>query len=401
VASASYNAANHQLTFGSTTLTYDLNGNLTSDGTNTYTWDARNRLVAITGGSAASFQYDGQGRRISKTINSAQTGFLYDGLTPVQELDGSTVVANLLTSLGIDEYLTRTDTSGTSHFLGDALGSTIALTDSIGSVSSSYTYAPFGATGLSGSATGNVFDYTGREDDGTGLKYYRARYYHPGLQRFVSEDPIGFAGGDPNLYAYVFDAPTGYRDPSGLAVDPVSLTALAIFCGGGAVVNVTTKFALAGRKPTLGEAASAAAIGCGLGVLTLTAGIAAGVAGTGVLLAGEVATTGTGTAAGLTGAGTALSGVAATTAGQILSKAEPWGSALKSDAYHRAATYMRAEAATRGAHFRLPGGSTLTQIPGGLNGANGRYDYIVDQAGRLTHQFFVPGGTINGTPIAP
>jgi RHS repeat-associated protein len=214
VASATYNAANHQLTFGSATLSYDLNGNLTSDGTNTYTWDARNRPVAISGGNAASFQYDAQGRRTSKTINSAQTGFLYDGLTPVQELNGTTVVANLLAGLGIDEYLTRTDTNGSSHFLADALGSTVALSDGVGALPTSYTYAPFGATTLSGSATGNVFDYTGREDDGTGLKYYRARYYHPALQRFISEDPIGFRGG-MNLYAYVGNRPTSFVDPRG------------------------------------------------------------------------------------------------------------------------------------------------------------------------------------------
>ncbi len=48
-------------------------------------------------------------------------------------------------------------------------------------VPTSDTYSPFGAPGLSGSATGNAFDYTGREEDGTGLKYYRARYYYPRL----------------------------------------------------------------------------------------------------------------------------------------------------------------------------------------------------------------------------
>src|SRR5205809_5912665 len=139
VASAAYNAANHQLTFGGQTLTYDLNGNLTSDGTNAYTWDARNRLVAISGGNTGAFQYDAQGRRTSKTINTAQTGFVYDGLTPVQELNGSTVVANLLTGLSIDEYLTRTDTSGASYFLADALGSTVALSDATGGLPTSYT----------------------------------------------------------------------------------------------------------------------------------------------------------------------------------------------------------------------------------------------------------------------
>ena len=215
---ATYNATNHQLTSGATTLTYDLNGNLTSDGTNTYTWDTRNRLVSIGGGSAASFQYDPLGRRTSKTINDTQTSFIYDGLNPVQEMNGPAVIATLLAGLGVDEYFTRLDSGGARYFLSDALGSTVALADAAGTLPTSYTYAPFGATSLNGSSTGNTLDYTGREDDGTGLKYYRARYYHPHLQRFIAEDPIGFVGGDVNLYAYVRNAPTRAVDPLGLYI---------------------------------------------------------------------------------------------------------------------------------------------------------------------------------------
>jgi len=75
--------------------------------------------------------------------------------------------------------------------------------------------APFGATSLSGSATGNAIDYTGREDDGTALKYYRARYYHPALQRFISEDPLEFGAHGSNLYGYVLNAPMTFVDPLG------------------------------------------------------------------------------------------------------------------------------------------------------------------------------------------
>ena len=58
--------------------------------------------------------------------------------------------------------------------------------------------------------------FTGRESDGTGLYFYRARYYDPAIGRFISEDPIGFDGGDVNLYAYVANDPVNLIDPSGL-----------------------------------------------------------------------------------------------------------------------------------------------------------------------------------------
>jgi RHS repeat-associated protein len=232
--SATYNAANQQTAFGGTTQTFDLNGNLTSDGTNTYTWDARNRLASLSGGATASFQYDPLGRRTSKTISSTQTGFLYDGRTPVQELSGSTPTANLLAGLGIDEYLTRTDSTATWVYLAEALGGTVALTDNSGVVQASYTYEPFGTTATTGTSGGNSFDYTGREDDGTGVKYYRARYYHPGLQRFISEDPLGTFGGDANFYAYVANDPLSWRDPLGLTWETNALFLRDFLTGGGA-----------------------------------------------------------------------------------------------------------------------------------------------------------------------
>jgi RHS repeat-associated protein len=163
----------------------------------------------------ASFLYDGLGRRRAKILNGTRTDFLYDGLTPVQEISGATVTANLLTGLGVDEHFTRTTGTTVRTLLTDALGSTLALTDDTGAVLTEYTYEPFGATTETGADT-NPFQYTGRENDaGTGLYAHRARYYHPGLQRFISEDPIGFAGGDVNLYAFVRNNPVTWIDPFG------------------------------------------------------------------------------------------------------------------------------------------------------------------------------------------
>ena len=79
-----------------------------------------------------------------------------------------------------------------------------------------YTYDPFGAVTATNTGFANPFQFTGRENDGLAhLFYYRARYYHSTLQRFISEDPIGLAGGDANLYAYVANQPTLFRDPMG------------------------------------------------------------------------------------------------------------------------------------------------------------------------------------------
>jgi RHS repeat-associated protein len=95
------------------------------------------------------------------------------------------------------------------------LRSTVALTNSSGSVQTEYTYEPFGKTSASGTASSNTSQFTARENDGTGLYYYRARYYSPSLQRFICEDPIGLIAG-PNLYAYVNNAPLDFSDPLGL-----------------------------------------------------------------------------------------------------------------------------------------------------------------------------------------
>jgi RHS repeat-associated protein len=217
VPSATYDAANRQLAFGATNLDYDPNGNATSDGTSAYVWDARNRLVAITGPTSASFVYDGLGRRQHKTISGTSTNFIYDALNPVQELHAA-AATDLLTGLAVDEYLARTDSSGARSPLSDALGSTIALTVASGAVEVQYTYAPFGVATTTGLPVGNAFQYTSRENDDTGLYYYRARYYRAAVRRFVSEDPLGFAAGDPNLYAYTLNNPTRLTDPTGLIV---------------------------------------------------------------------------------------------------------------------------------------------------------------------------------------
>src|SRR5262249_48335953 len=153
-----------------------------------FTWNARNQVATLNG---TVLQYDASGRRIK---NAAGKSLLFDGANTTQELSGSTVTANVWTG-GIDELFQRADNNGTVVPLTDALGSTIALVDSTGNIQTTYAYDPFGNTTVAGTANGNPSQYTGRENEGSGLYFYRARYYSPLLGRFINEDPIGFAGG--------------------------------------------------------------------------------------------------------------------------------------------------------------------------------------------------------------
>ena len=225
VPSATYDAANRQLTFGASTMFFDDNGNLgsltTIAGLTTYTWDTRNRLTGIGGATlAANFAYDGLSRRAAKTINGQSTSFLYDGMNLAME-SGPAGAALYLRSLATDKTLIRSDASGTFAYLADALGSTVTLADPSGNLVTTYTYAPFGETSANGSPSANPFQFTGRENDGTGLYYFRARYYDPLASRFITQERLDSSINDfdPTLYAYVVNGPVNFTDRLGLAKD--------------------------------------------------------------------------------------------------------------------------------------------------------------------------------------
>jgi RHS repeat-associated protein len=212
----SYDANNRLSQLNGSTLTYDGNGNSTTDGTNSYSWDARNQLASVSGPVNASFQYDAVGRRVQKTIGSITTGYLYDGSNFVQEQNAAGAPTATLLTGGVDQIFARMTSVGISVPMTDALGSVIGETNPAQSVTTSVAYEPYGTTTQSGTNTGNSQQYAGRENDGTGLYYNRARYYNPALGRFISEDPIGFSGGT-NVYAYVGGNPGSFIDPLGLA----------------------------------------------------------------------------------------------------------------------------------------------------------------------------------------
>ena len=212
LASATYDANNRLANWAGVAQSYDFNGNLTNDGVNTYTWDVRDRLTGVAGSIPITNVYDPFNRRVSKTQSGVQNGWIYDGFSEVHTTSGAVVTNTLLNGLGLDERYARTSTGTT--ILTDAQGSTLSLVASNGAITGNFTYEPYGMSTQSGADT-TSFRYTGRVEDTPNLLYYRARFYNPRTSRFISEDPIGLAGGY-NLYAYVEGDPVGETDPMGL-----------------------------------------------------------------------------------------------------------------------------------------------------------------------------------------
>jgi RHS repeat-associated protein len=216
-----YQAFNSLLSANGASAGYDTNGSQVSktdaSGSWVYSWDFENRLkqASLSGGVVVNYGYDALGRRVNRSSSvNGTTRFLYDGADVVRDLDASNVtISEYLYGLAVDNKLRQITGASASYFIADHLGSTRALADATGSITSSIAYDSFGNV-----AAGSVptrYTYTGREfDSDTGQMHYRAREYNLNGGRFLSEDPIGLGGGI-NLYAYVGNNPIRFLDPSG------------------------------------------------------------------------------------------------------------------------------------------------------------------------------------------
>lgn len=234
----SYDAAN-ELTaahLGSVTgtllysVSYDANGNVLSDGTRSYTWDALDQLVQVGNSSTTvAYGYDSEGQRVRKTVAGGNTSYWqYDGQNIYATYAGSwSQPSTVYTMGGADNPLIAATVTGASsygqaqYYHADGLGSVMALSDKSDSNTVTERYDPWGNV-LSGSTVPQSaqYGYTGREPDETGLVYMRARYYSPSVGRFVSRDPAGMAGG-LNAYAYCGNNPLNCTDPTGMLPSPV------------------------------------------------------------------------------------------------------------------------------------------------------------------------------------
>ncbi len=225
-----YTLGNILATVDGATYTHDANGNRTqksgSGGTTTYTYDSLNRLVQVVKGSQINqYIYNGQGQRVGGINNGIQTNYLIDpnGILPkvLAETDTSNNLISFYVYDGVGLVAKVTPENNYYFYHYDGLGSTIAVSDSTGQVVNTYCYSPEGLVGAQETIP-NPFTYVGRYGvmaEGNGLYKMGVRYYDPEVGRFITKDPIGFAGGDTNLYAYVGNNPINRLDYYGLKAE--------------------------------------------------------------------------------------------------------------------------------------------------------------------------------------
>jgi RHS repeat-associated protein len=286
--SYSYNADNELTGSGSTTYGYDATGNRTntgyvtgpdnellSDGTNSYTYDAQgnriteqdgsdittymydndNRLVGViqtVGGTLevqATYVYDVFGDRIETEEYTAGSGettteYAYNGVNVWAQLSGTGSLEMRQFFLpGQDQVLARISASGTAAWYDtDHLGSVRDVVNYAGTmVLDQIAYDAYGnITSETNAAQGDAYKYDGYVYDAAiGLYYVRARYYAPSTGVWISQDPLGFDAGSPDLYSYVRNDPTTLSDPTGKLAE--FLAAAAALGFGGAAYSVYTQ----------------------------------------------------------------------------------------------------------------------------------------------------------------
>jgi len=202
---------------------YDSAGNLTYDGSHSYTYDAENRVTQVDGGSTASYVYDAGGRRVRKTSGGTTTDYLYDlsdeifaTFVPGCTAGCWTAAAIYLNGRFVAEYF-----NSTTYFVHpDHLGTTRILTALDKSAYDNMDFLPFGEQ-IAGD-TGTVLKFTGKERDSeSGLDNFGARYNSSSFGRFMTPDPDNAgarleAPQSWNAYSYVLNNPLKYVDPFGL-----------------------------------------------------------------------------------------------------------------------------------------------------------------------------------------
>jgi RHS repeat-associated protein len=215
--SYTYNAKKNRLmTAGVFSFGYDDEGQLSTGYSLNYDFDYEHRLATA---ESAQYYYDGKGNRVQADRGGVTTRYIYDTAgNLLAEADGSNNITKYyIHGSGLLAMVTQENQTYCYHF--NSVGSTVAMTDASQVMVNKYSFDPFGKVTNSIEAIQQSFKFVGQHSvmaEPNGLYYMRARYYDPEIGRFISEDPLGFDGGDVNLMVYVTNNPVLFIDPSGL-----------------------------------------------------------------------------------------------------------------------------------------------------------------------------------------
>ncbi len=211
---------NRLLSNGLSAFSYDDEGQLAASDDIEHTFDAAHRLVSSTGSVPCQYCYDGSSNRLKAIRNSITTKYIHDasGNLLAEADENNTILRYYIYGKGLTAMVTSSGDLYCYHF--DANANTIAMTDTGQNIVNAYAYTPFGLiANEQETIIEQPFKFVGQYGVMTGpngFYYIRARYYDPQVGRFISEDPIGFAGGDVNLYVYCLNNPVMFVDPLGL-----------------------------------------------------------------------------------------------------------------------------------------------------------------------------------------
>lgn len=223
-----HNDAN-QLTavFGPTVRSYSYTANgerkTFQEGTGpetTYSYDLRGQLKRVDAPSGTwRYGYDALGQRMWQQTPTEDLDYVWSRGNRAEVWKNESLYSRATYGPGLDDLQAIHQSGTTVYAQKDGLGNVVALATE--SFPTKYSYEAFGLADISAVDTmagphDNDIGFHGREFDGNGLMYYRARYYDPAVGRFLQEDPIEFAGG-MNFYAFAANNPIRFRDPLGLS----------------------------------------------------------------------------------------------------------------------------------------------------------------------------------------
>jgi RHS repeat-associated protein len=238
------------VTQGSTTLnySYDAAGNVTNDGSNSYQFDAENRVVSVNSGSTATYGYNQNNQRVKRVVSGVTTHAVWEGSRALAEYNGANGAVLVQYVSNGNKMIAKVEAGVTSYFLSDGLSARMVLNAS-GTVIGRQATLPFGeALNLSGTTDKHLF--TNYEREGYGVDYGVNRYYGFGVGGFNSVDPAldgGFkaargmgCGGsseyvrpqDLNRYRYSVNDPINNVDPLGLNLEwrPCTSPEVPFYC---------------------------------------------------------------------------------------------------------------------------------------------------------------------------